>query len=206
MESEVITNRRVPNSNSKFHTAAHKIFNYTFECIVGSIHLYEAKYLEQAGTILTGNRQLDEEMTREQSRVMITINAMVEFRQQGVAFNVCNPADCAIIYRILHEHLRDWMQQLNANPFLQDVPLEDLTACDDLATEVYPHARPYLHERPVHGKFQRFIEGARSRRQISRAPKVLDADGQDVNRLPQQHESVATHLTNAVAERQKSWR
>jgi hypothetical protein len=207
--SEVITNKPVPGGNHKNHTPAFKIFNYSYECIIASMHLAEITYLEQAGTVTSGNPEVDRVMAQEKVVARLSIQAMAEFHRDGVPFQLCHLADSAVIYRILYDHLKQWTDALNANPYLEikDTTIEDLHTFDSLAAEIYKYARSQMQESPFHGKFQQFMGRLNSRRGMTRhTDPNAGVTLVTTNDLPATHAPMANQISSTITERKKSWR
>lgn len=211
--SEVITHRLVPGGKGKNHTPAFKIWNYTFECIVAQMHLATIEYLQQAGTITTGDAEIDRVMAQEKVHARLTIHALAEMHKEGIPFQLCHPEDSARIYQILYDHLRDWAQAVNLNPGLREAPIEDLKAYDALAGEIYIHARYFFRDKPFHGRLFDMLDGVRTRRGgPSRKAPHERADGNDgskksvaINNAPIKHTPLTESLSITLAERNKPW-
>lgn len=211
--SEVITHRLVPGGNGKNHTPAFKIWNYTFECIVAQMHLATIEYLQQAGTITTGNAEIDRVMAQEKVHARFTIAAMMEMHKEGVPFHLCHPPDSAVIYQILHDHLQDWVHAVNLNPGIREAPIEDLRAMDALAAEIYIHARYFFRDKPFHGKLFDTLAGLRARRggpgRMAPHERVAAHEaakkGEVPNQSPVKHNPLTDSLTATLTERNKPW-
>lgn len=207
--SEVITNF-VPWDQPGFNkTPAFKIFHFNYLCMIAQMHLYDTEYLEQGGSMTTGNAAMDRSLAESKVQVQLTIAAMVSYHREGVPFTICNPEDSAKIYLIIREHLLDWKSRVETNPGIIQVPLDDLKALEALAAEIYPHARHYLYERPFHGRLFDTINGIASRRGIARKAPAEAAETprlRDANPLPTKHSPLMDSVSQSLTDRKKSWR
>lgn len=209
IESEVITNKKVPGMNGEEHTAAFKIWHYSFEVIIAKIHLESAEFLRESGVVLSGDKEIDRTMAQEKVHARLTPWALAEHVSEGVNFVVVNSEDCAKIYTMIQQHIGDWLYAAETNPNITDAPLADLRKLDELAGYLYPYARLYLQSRPFHGRFMDNVESIRGRRGgIGRtAPSKAQANA-SVNAPTtgqEKHNPLSEALALRLNERKKPW-
>ncbi len=117
------------------------IWDHLYFCSVPQLESTSVQYLRQHGTYVTGDKGIDQEMSRQWLNTMININTMVEYFREGVAIRVLHYADTKIIYESISEHLAAWRNLLTRGINIGDAPIDDLILMDEFANVVYEHAR-----------------------------------------------------------------
>lgn len=205
-QSEVVENLLPPR---KEHTAAYKIFHYDFECRIAEMHLNSEECLRMTGTLTTGNAAWDRALATQLRDVRLTIAAMAEYVAEGATFSITKPEDSAKIYRLIKEHLDEWMVHTQNSLHALDVPTDDLRKLDQLAGYVYPHARYFLKDKPFHGELANLLARISQRRGgLSRTKIALDAAALSqpvVDSMPKVHTPLADMIASNALERRKSW-
>lgn len=202
--SEVITTfANIPPIEEQ--SAAYKLWHHQFACRINQIHLYETAYLEQARVAYSGDKNVEKALANQSVTAMFVPAALAEFVHEGVPFQLVDPRDAANIYRIVHQHLKDWQHAASSEVNVMDGPIEDLRKFDALAGEIYPFARPYLAINPFHGTFLATLDGMSRRRGLSRHRTEKPVESV-VDSLPSGHTPMADAISKPLAARRKSWR
>ena len=203
----------LPRRNVKNHSAAYKIWHYTFTCTIAQMHLVSAEFLEQGGSITSGNPAIDRQMANNIVTVQITPAAMAGFLAEGATLALVEMSDAAKIYQMIHDHLSDWQRALQNNPHVIKAPVDELRQLDALATAIYPQARVFFRSDPFHGKLVNVLMGmTRSRGGITRTGSLLPSGPAVKAPLPgpEAHTPMAESIARASEEkeqqRRKSWR
>lgn len=208
MTESVVVDRLLPPRNGKAHTPAYQIFHYEFLCRIAQMHLYSTEYLEQAGVVTTGSKEMDRASAMEMVDVRLTIAAMAEYISEGATIAVVNSEDCAKIYRLIRAHLENWQEKVQQSLHQIQVPAEDLRKLDAVAAYVYPYARYHLRERPFHGRLVDALSNLRQGRGgMSRNTPTEEKSRhmEVVNSMPQAHTPMADNIANHALQRRKTW-
>ncbi len=213
-ESEVITTfiQRPPDDQ---HTAAYKLWHYTFEWIVAQMHLVDQNVIQQFGVVTTGDKLSDRALAEQPIRVQLSPAAVAEMVEEGIPVRIANPPDAAKIYKIIHQHLKDWEHAARMDMHINRVPRDWLLRFDFLAGEIYPHAKPYLTENPFHGRFFGALDGLMNRRGgMGRLRRTSTPEGQPGSSepevqaqdlLPSRHTPMTQAIDEHLAGRRKPW-
>ena len=149
MTESQIVERLLPRKSQQ--TPAYQIFHFYFPCRVQNIHRYTAEALREVGIVSSGDRAVDRAQALQFVDVSLTIAGIAEYFSQGVTVEITKPEDTAKIYRIIKQHLDNWLHYVRSNVHCIESPDEDLKKLDNLAAELYPHARYFMVETPFHG-------------------------------------------------------
>lgn len=208
--TEVIANFAPKNDPSK-HTAAYKICHYRFIVRIAQMHLISQQALDNTWRVTSGNAAVDRAMAEELVQAQLTIAEMAEHHANGATMSLVNPEDSTRIYGIIHEHLMDWMRQLQTSVTVSNAPLEDLRRLDALAGDVYLIARYYWQKTPYHGKLTDFLQklsrtvGGQVGRTSRRDPaNILNEPAQQPEQT-QVHTPMADALAKLAHTRTRSW-
>lgn len=155
-------------------TAAYKIFNVYFECLVANMHLHTDEELGVYGS-LTNDPATDMAMAYEKSVVLLNIATIAEFHDDGVSVTLTDPAKANDLYQIITQHLRDWQEFERRSVGPVNIPVDDLAMLDALAGDVLNTARAYIRgpiERPTFFK-ERVSRSRIKRREVEKPQPEL---------------------------------
>lgn len=185
------------------HSAAYKLFHYPIVCVVAHMHLTTQEHTDIGGYVTSGDSKIDRAQALADAHVQLTVAAMAEFHDQGIAMRLATPEDSVRIYQMIHEHLMDWRRVLETEATTQ-VPLEDLKKFDALAGEVYQIARYYMTTAPTHGQLERTLTSLLQNR--GRVRRSADPNAPTfVRNVPQGHTPMADAMAREVAHRRREW-
>lgn len=206
--TEVITNF-LPRRNAKNHSAAYKIWHYRFMCTIAQMHLMSAEFLEQGGSVTSGNPAIDRQMANNTVEVQLTPAAMAMYLAEGASIALVQMSDAAKIYQMIHDHLSDWHRALQNSPHTLNPPLEELRMFDALAGAIYHQARFFFRSDPYHGKLFGVLDGlSRQRGGMSRSlPAAQKPQGKPSLPGPETYTPMADSLAKLDADkRNRTWR
>jgi hypothetical protein len=148
-------------------TTAWWLFNKKFHC---KVNLHRARSIEEIqahGTPTTGFPDLDRELERAMTPVMLTIVEMEDHYNNGNTLHITNRADTKLIYEYITNHLMAFKKLLeeseNAHP--SDETLDELIRLDRFAADVLIYARHQMTETRSYSGLARAFGGANSQRQ-----------------------------------------
>lgn len=138
MEPE--TKRRYP----KKHTAAWRLFHYSYPVWYPQIFKYDKSYIEKRGYQVSGDPALDQERLLEPGLFNQTPAGMAMLMEDGcpiVSESFMNYMDIPYIYKDIQEHLHDWERRINAGIHINEIPdLYDFRMFEALAIELHNYA------------------------------------------------------------------
>lgn len=146
MTSSVI---KVTNKQT-YITAADKIFDKPFYVEMETFNTLGEENLEVRGEFTTGDRKVDQQMSKRPSRVWRTINELLELWHDGVDITVVKGlTDIEIIHTIIQEHLSDCSvyhgKMVNSmrreRPEVMTERLNDLRRLDEFGKFLYNRVR-----------------------------------------------------------------
>lgn len=129
-------------------TVAFQLFHSHWNCLIPEMYLYDQKYLEQVGTVSSGDRAIDRQMAHNRREVRLTPAAMAIYFDEGAPIKMVNPIDAIPIYRLILEHLETWKHIINTEVNIGNPPIEDLKKFDNLAAALFPLANQFNEFRP----------------------------------------------------------
>ena len=149
MTESQIVERLLPRKSQQ--TPAYQIFHFYFPCRIQNSHRYTPEALKEVGLVSSGDRAIDRAQALQFVDVTLSIAGIAEYLSQGVAVQLTRSEDSAKIYRIIKQHLDNWLHFVRSNVHCIESPDDDLRKLDELATEIYPHAKYFMVETPFHG-------------------------------------------------------
>lgn len=188
-------------NNPKDHSAAYKIYHYRWEVWVPQ-HFIVNEYNppEIYGSPSSGDAKVDRALAESPMKAHLTIAQMAKFFEQGANFRFHEQKKTADAYKIVHQHLTDWNDNLRRSPGLMDAPVEELRMLDNLAKEMYRIGHFYMDAKPSTGLNAALDRlGGGSRRAGMRRHNSEEA--QEKRKLPQEHESMADAISKQVYDR-----
>lgn len=135
-------------------TVAQRIFFDRYWVLVPELHFRTDKELELMGRYSNNDPELDRQLMMNKIRIYIPIAGMCQYLEEGVRVELDTPTDSIVIYKLLVQHLQNWVWLTNQlNP--PEAPLDDLRIMDRFAEILYPVACTYerLERQPVGGLF-----------------------------------------------------
>lgn len=153
------------------HTAAFKIWNYYWECMIAQHYVLSDATTEIFGFPTSGNKEVDRNLANSKMRVQLTIDQMVEYFDKGAEIEILEIKDTVKIYEIVNRHLSDWHSAVHVNAAIVEAPMEDLRKMDRFASDLYRIAKTHMEVAPVGGQLAQRIRAMEGRRAIGRRSK-----------------------------------
>lgn len=198
----------LPKIKKGSHTAAYKIFHYPFVCRIPAIHLVSEEVVSQAGSLTTGDPVSDRALAMQMVDAQLTIAGMAMHLHEGASIVIPSGEDAAKIYRIIKQHLDDWFANSQQNMHATQTNAEDLEKLDQLAGEIYPHARYHLIEKPFHGQLVNRLQELFARRGgLGRTGReqqaIIKRERKDTQ--PAQHTPMSEMINEQFERRKREW-
>lgn len=127
-------------------TAAYKLYHYPYLWLFPANAGYNANHTEFFGMHTSGDADVDLARSSMPSEQYITTDIAAELHSKGVALSISNPQDAVVVYKLIVEHLEDWLKYLETVRGFsrkRTVPLKGLKEYNDLATILVPVARRF---------------------------------------------------------------
>lgn len=126
-----------------------------YQCYIPVMDMRSIEDIEMFGMPTCGDPYYDKQMSTEIRLIMISIDKIMNYHNNGARISLKNPADSKRIYDRITKHLEDWMHfmkfgSLNAS---QAAPLEDLRALDKFAGVIYDKLAKYHFDEEVVSDF-----------------------------------------------------
>lgn len=132
-------------SNNYFRTEdgeklAKPIFETLFLCQIRYKDSLSVDEIKRFGVPTTGDANFDSGMHTQLIDKYFTIDQMVEYYRNNIAFYIRNHNETKDIYDIVSRYLLYWKQILENGINIGGAPIEDLVELDRFACSVYDHA------------------------------------------------------------------
>lgn len=193
-------------SNTSIQTTGKPIWERLFGIKMRYKDTVDLNTVEIRGVPTTGDSQWDKALLNDWVYKYITIDQMVEYHRNGIAFVITDHKETKDIYEIIHAYLHAWKEHIQNGINIGNAPIDDLMALDALATSMYDHAsehiRAELTPSPLYNWMQK--QGGLSRSFMSARRERLEEDkknADDENREVKKHESLADIFSSAVISR-----
>ena len=117
------------------------IFHHVFLCRIPYIASMSIEYMKQFGIPSSGDKEVDERMSKQDITTMLPISEMAKYYSQGVNVSIVQRADVKDIYILITNHLAAWKRHIEKSINLGNAPMEDLIMLDEFANAVYSEAK-----------------------------------------------------------------
>ncbi len=126
--------------NQQMDTAA-RIFDDLYMVRVPDLQTRSNDHIKIFGMPVTGNGQIDRELSNQKITVMLPIARLAEMYEEGIPISVIKYDDTKKIFESVQSHLLAWKTILTHGINIGDAPVDDLIILDRFAHGVYEHAR-----------------------------------------------------------------
>jgi hypothetical protein len=99
------------------------------------------EYMQQVGTYVTGEKDIDRALANQWVTTMLSIAKMIEYYNGGAQIKIVKQSDVKEIYSHISTHLEAWLNYLTHGVNIHNAPIDDLIAMDKFANEIYDHAK-----------------------------------------------------------------
>ena len=135
------------------------LWDVQWRCRVPQLQTTDEDYIRHFGTPTTFNAAFDRELSQQWIDTMLSIAKMVEYHQRGIPVKVVKFEDMKAIYDHIENHLRAWINNVQNNLNIGDVPIDDLIAMNEFANTIYPIARSlHTEDTSINSSFMRAID------------------------------------------------
>lgn len=125
-------------SKTQVETVAYKLFNKRFIVRVQNRAFYTAFELDEIGFLSCGSTKDNETYLGEYRLVNMTLDKIVDLNARGESIRLTNLADASVMFRIMDEHMNNWLKVTRLHPTTNLPPIEDFEALDLLCQMLYP--------------------------------------------------------------------
>lgn len=108
---------------------------------IPQLHSMTIDYMKTYGTYITGDKEIDNELSKQWMTTYLPIVKMVNYYREGVQIKIVNRDDIKTIYECISRHLIAWKDMLERGINIGDAPIDDLIAMDEFANDVYEYAK-----------------------------------------------------------------
>lgn len=134
----------VSYGHNQEYSAAYKLFNMHWLCIVPANEVMDENDFELFGLALSDNPEWNARLATAPKEHMLSPADMAQLMADGVDVTLRDPEDAVPIYKLVIEHLTDWRDFLADNTLYDvDVPLEGLKEFNQLAAALVPVGRRF---------------------------------------------------------------
>lgn len=170
-------------------TGAYKICHYKYEVEVPEGSIYSKAEMDVWGPFVTGDAEIDRKRAKQRTRVIRTIDEIVEHYHDGDKPILCNPRHAYDIYNIIVEHLNDVRDYAQSGVFQNMPPMEDLVALDKYAESIFDIARRYfVDDQETTSELMKFLQSRGMRKTQTRE-------------AAEKHESVVNRIDSPLGNR-----
>lgn len=135
------------------------IWEYLYRARVPYLQSRHIEDIQAHGVVLTGVKEIDNDLRNQMQTVYLTINDMVEYFKKHVPVLICDYKDIQEIYQAISNHLQCWKVMLERGVNIGGAPFEDLIAMDQFANKVYDHAKYQFTQDYVDSLFIQHLGG-----------------------------------------------
>lgn len=125
-------------SKTQVETVAYKLFNKRFIVRVQNRAFYTAFELDEIGFLSCGSTKDNETYLGEYRLVNMTLDKIVDLNARGESIRLTNLEDAGVMFRIMDEHMNNWLKVTRLHPTTNLPPIEDFEALDLLCQMLYP--------------------------------------------------------------------
>ena len=125
-------------SKSEVETVAYKLFNKRFMVTVQNKAFFTPFELDNIGFTSCGSVKDNETYLNEYRLINTTLDKIVEWNARGDSIRLTNLADATVMFRIMDEHMNNWLKITRLYPTTHLPPIEDFEALDLLCQMLYP--------------------------------------------------------------------
>ena len=142
LNAQTVTGPSIWHGYSASYVIFHKLFLVRMKTIDG----YSKEYIEAYGLPFTGDKRMDNAFASEIINKNITIAQMADYYKQGISIRLTSEKDILEIYDTIHQHIKDFNNEVHNSLGFNKIPIEDLRVLSDFASTLYEHIANY---RPI---------------------------------------------------------
>lgn len=119
-------------------TIAFKLFNKRFAILVQNKAFYSTFELEEIGFTSCGTVADNQAYLNEFRLIQTTLDKIVEWNARGDMIKLTDLKDATTMYKIMDEHMNNWLIVAREIPSVKLPPIEDFEALDKLCEMLHP--------------------------------------------------------------------
>lgn len=119
-------------------SVAYKLFNKRFVILVQNKAFYSSFELEEIGFTSCGSVADNETYLNEYRLIKTTLDKIVEWNYRGDSIRLTDLKDATGMFRIMDEHMNNWLKITRLHPTAKLPPIEDFEALDKLCEMLHP--------------------------------------------------------------------
>ena len=124
-----------------------------FDCIVPDLLTLSDTHIQNWGTPLTGDPNVDRGLMGQTSRIKTNVYTILSYYLKGINVSFPNPEDLTVIYGYITGYLEEWRQyastSINIRPEKYSYTLRSLEQLNRELYEVMPNNLVFVTEDPV---------------------------------------------------------
>lgn len=200
VNSVVVTTFTGRIRDPKKHTAAYKLYHYTYDVKLPAMYIYSENYVRIAGKVVTGEKEIDDYAPREMIGSRLTPAQMADFIDEGAPIEIQSPQDALTIYEHIYQHLQNWADTLKSDdPFAHTkVPMDDLRKFSQLADRLYPNAARFFKITFQTSKLMSRLQSVIGNRKVSLSSRVFGEKAAEVVEKEKVNMPTHTRLTDEI--------
>lgn len=157
MRQRLEAERRAREAQPKDTT--HGIWDVLYKVKVPMMGLRGVDDIRMRGTVLSGNKDVDNDIRNRKVTTWLSIDAMLELFRQDVVIGVCDLNDTKAIYNAISDHTSMWKMQLERGINVGSAPVKDLLDLNEFAKIVFEQAKWLFKDGEVSDANIRYIQG-----------------------------------------------
>jgi len=119
------------------------IWNRLYTVLIPDQVTLSKDYIKKFGVYVTGNKEVDEMLSKNQTCVMIPIATILEYFENGVEIQIPSRQDMIQIYKDIEAYLEEWREHIKYDINLPLQQHKDLIlALEKLSKHIYEKIRP----------------------------------------------------------------
>lgn len=122
---------------------ATKIWDKLYVVLIPDQVTLDSGYLKKFGTHVTGDKKIDEMLSKNQTRVMIPVITILQYFEDGIEIQIPSRDDMIQMHKDMEGYLGEWREQLK---YALNVDIhqnkEFLISLEKLSKHIYEKAKP----------------------------------------------------------------
>lgn len=119
-------------------TVAEKLFNQRFLVFVQNKAFYSTFELEEIGFTSCGSVADNDTYLNEYRLISTTLDKIAEWNARGDNIRLRTLEDATVMFRIMDEHMNNWLSVTRSHPTAKLPPIDDFEALDKLCEVLHP--------------------------------------------------------------------
>lgn len=167
------------------------IFDSAYQIRMRYIDTMSPEELSLYGQIITGDQAIDSSYSKQYITTVRSIYQLAQLMEDNIPFFLLEPNAPVEIYNSLENYIKYWVKTMDMSLSTAMAPLEDLIILDELASKVYPHAKPLFKKERSTGPASKALaglSGGRKHDKFTAMPQGFK-DNLEENKKNEEHDS-----------------